>query len=279
MEDPNINAIAELFGIAAEEPKGSDKVGRNADESRRLGENALAEGRYSDSLAHFRRQLEQNPKDPKQAMLDLAEAFAYGDDEPQALKQYRKAQKSFGGGGEAGVAELYRRYGRFSEAAEELRAAAAREPENPLYRHKLAETLRDAGFPRAALEQAQARVAIQPDSSHAHFAVAELQLKLKEWQSAIDSYRAALELSPGDDYLYLRTAVAFVRAGRMVEAIKAVRLASDLEPEKAVYHGLLLELLRETGDRDGAELERDRAEEMDRYDRDTLSRTLKEMGL
>ncbi len=279
MEDPNINAIAELFGVAAPEEKGNEKIGRNADESRRLGENALAEGRYADALAHFRRQLDQNPGDRRRAMLDLAEAHAYGDEEPQALKQYRLAQRAFGGGGEEGVAELYRRYGRFNAAAEELRAAAAREPENPLYRQKLAETLRDAGFPRAALEQAERVVALRPDSSHAHFAVGELNLRLGEWQAAIDAYRAAIELSPGDDYLYLRTAIAFWRAGRPPETIKAIRLASDLEPEKALYHGLLLELLRATGDRESAGLERDRAEEMDRYDRDVLARTLREMGL
>ncbi len=279
MEDPNVEAIAELFGVSTTEPPPSGRVGRNADESRLLGDSALVEGRYTEALEHFRRALDQNPKDRKKAMLDLAEAFAYGDDEPQALKQYRKAQREFGAMGEEGVADIYKRFGRFAEASDELKAAIAREPENPLYHQKMSETLRDAGYPRAALKEAQAVVALTPDSSHAHFAVAELNLKLKEWQSAIDSYRAAIELSPGDDYLYLRTAVAFVRAGRMPEAIKAIRLASDLDPEKALYHGILYELLSASGDEEGADMQADLTEKMDRYDRDVLSRTLRDMGL
>ena len=279
MEDPNVEAIADLFGIATTEPAPSGRVGKNAEQSRMLGDSALTEGRYTEALEHFHRALDQNPKDRKGAMLNLAEAFAYGDDEAQALKQYRKAQREFGAAGEEGVADLYKRFGRFSEAGEELKAAIAREPNNPLYRQKMSETLRDAGYPRAALKEAEAVVALAPDSSHAHFAVGELNLKLKEWQAAIDAYRAAIELSPGDDHLYLRTAVAFVRAGRMPEAIKAIRLAGDLEPEKAVYHGLLYELYSATGAEQDADLEADQTERMDRYDRDVLSRTLRDMGL
>lgn len=279
MEDPNVEAIAELFGVSTQEPPASGRIGRNADESRLLGDSALVEGRYTEALDHFRRVLDQNPKDRKKAMFDLAEAFAYGDDEPQALKQYRKAQREFGAAGEEGVADLYKRFGRFSTAAEELKAAIVREPENPLYRQKMSETLRDAGYPRAALKEAEAVIALTPDSSHAHFAVGELNLRLKDWQAAINAFRAAVELSPGDDYLYLRTAVAFVRAGRIPEAVKAIRLASDLEPEKALYHGVLYELLSASGDEVGAELEADRTSEMDRYDRDVLGRTLHDMGL
>ncbi|RYG68626.1 tetratricopeptide repeat protein, partial [bacterium] len=188
MEDPNVEAIADLFGIStAAEPAPSGRIGRNADESRMLGDSALTEGRYTEALDHFRRALDQNPKDRKKAMLDLAEAFAYGDDEPQALKQYRKAQREFGLGGEEGVADLYKRFGRFSAASDELKAAIAREPENPLYRQKMSETLRDAGYPRAALKEAEAVIALAPDSSHAHFAVGELNLRLKDWQAAINA--------------------------------------------------------------------------------------------
>jgi hypothetical protein len=63
-----------------------------------------------------------------------------------------------------------------------------------------------------------------------------------------------------------------------VEAIKAVRLASDLEPEKNVYHGLLEELLRATGQDAEAELEVERARQMDRFDEDQVERVLREMG-
>jgi hypothetical protein len=94
----------------------------------------------------------------------------------------------------------------------------------------------------------------------------------------LQSLRAAVELSPGDDFLYLRCSVAFWRLNMRTEAIKAIRLASDLATEKHLYHGLLEELLRANEQEDEANLEVDRASQMDRYDEDQLERTLREMG-
>ena len=73
--------------------------------------------------------------------------------------------------------------------------------------------------------------------------------------------------------------VAFWRAGRRTEAIKAIRLASELDPEKHLYHGLLGILLDENGQAEEAALESGRAEKMDRYDHDMLSRLLDEMKI
>jgi tetratricopeptide (TPR) repeat protein len=102
---------------------------------------------------------------------------------------------------------------------------------------------------------------------------------MKRYEDALQSFRAAIELSPGDDFLYLRASVAFWMTGRKVEAIKAVRLASDLDIDKVLYAGMIEALLRANDQEDEADLEMDRADKMDRYDRDIVGRTLSEMGL
>jgi tetratricopeptide (TPR) repeat protein len=108
--------------------------------------------------------------------------------------------------------------------------------------------------------------------------VGDILIQLKQYPKALQSLRASVELSPGDDFLYLRCAVAFWLSDMKVEALKAVRLASDLEPEKNVYHGLLEELLRATDQEAEAELEVERARQMDRFDEDQVERVLREMG-
>jgi tetratricopeptide (TPR) repeat protein len=102
---------------------------------------------------------------------------------------------------------------------------------------------------------------------------------MERYDEALEYLRAAIELSPGDDYLYLRATVAFWCAERRVESIKALRLASELDPEKHLYHGLLGILLEETGQIEEAALESGRAQKMDRYDEDTMSRLLSEMKI
>ena len=61
--------------------------------------------------------------------------------------------------------------------------------------------------------------------------------------------------------------------------IKALRLASDLNPSKNFYYGLLEELLRANGQDDDADLEVEKAKQMDLYDDDMLDRMLAELKL
>jgi hypothetical protein len=67
-----------------------------------------------------------------------------------------------------------------------------------------------------------------------------------------------------------------VRLGQYAEAVKAVRLASDLDPEKLFYHGVMEQILRRMGLTAEADLERQKASKMDRYDEDLLVRYVKE---
>jgi tetratricopeptide (TPR) repeat protein len=283
---PGFKTISDLFAVAQPdvldvEPNERKKQGRNATESEELGRQSLSEGNYQTAIRHFRKAVDQRAPSQIGARIDLAGAYDYSDQYPAAYRQYEEALKIDQQAVEphVGISDLYKRYGRFRDSIERLEEAVRLEPESAFLRIKLAEVLRDAGEPRRALIAAQQAVIVKPDDAFYHYWVGDLLIQLRRYDDALESLRAAIDLSPGDDFLYLRAAVAFWGAGRRPEAVKAIRLASDLDPTKHVYHGLLGILLAETGLPEEASLESNRAEKMDRYDHDTLSRLLDEMEI
>lgn len=283
---PSYRTIADLFQVLDPgeieveevEPK---KEGDNADESAELGRQSLTEGDFETAIKHFRKAIEQRDPNDITSRLDLGGAFEYGDQYPQAMRQYEKALRLKAEAAEplVGISDLYRRYGRFKDAVVSLEHAIEREPGNAFYHQKLAETLREAGERKRALSAAQMAVLAKPDEAFYHYWIGDLLTEMGQYDDALESLRAAIELSPGDDFLYLRAAVAFWRADRKPEALKAVRLASDLDPNKHLYHGLIGILLEEMDQLEEANLESARAKKMDRYDHDQLGRLMDEMGI
>lgn len=283
---PSFSTIAELFqipivaDIEVDEPR-APKVGRTADESDALGRACLSDGDYRKAIDHFQRACTQREPSDIRSQIDLAGAYEYADQAPQALRQYLRALEIQQDALEPqlGLSDVLRRYGRFRESVEHLQAAAKADPTNPFVHLKLAETLREAGHPQAALVAAQGAIAAKPDDAFYHYWTGDLLISMRRYDEALDALRAAIELSPGDDFLYLRACVAFWGADRRPEALKSIRLASDLDPDKHLYHGLLGVLLEECGQLDEARLESDRAKKMDRYDQDLLGRLMDEMQI
>jgi len=284
--EPSFKVIADLFQV--DQPtdleiheSGHKRHGDTAEESSILGRQALGQGDVATAIRHFKEALAKSDPNDASIRIDLGGAYEYGDDYPQALRQYEKALRTQSDIAEpiVGVADLYRRYGRFKDSILKLEEAIAREPGNAHLHIKLAQTLRDARQRTKALAAAQGAIAIGPDVAFYHYWVGDLLIEMERFDEALDSLRAAIEISPGDDFLYLRATVAFWRAGRRPEAIKALRLASDLDPEKHLYHGLLGILLDENDQSEEAALESNRADKMDRYDHDMVGRLLDEMKI
>lgn len=284
---PSFQQIADLFQVQTTGPVGEAAVtarklkGETPEESRELGKMSLGAGDFEMAVKHFRTAIEQRGSADSKLTLDLGAAFEYGDQIPQAYRQYQEALRMRQNEPEVfiGIAELMKRSGRVQESLKNLEETIAAEPTNPFYHMKLAETLREMGYPKRALAAAQEAVLLKPDEPFYHYWIGDLFIQLGRYEEALESLRAAIELSPGDDYLYLRVAVAFWRVDRKQEAIKAIRLASDLDPEKHLYHGLLEVLLEEAGQIEEADLESGRADKMDQYDHELVRRTLDEMGI
>ena len=277
-------AIADLFGAyQAEIPTHIEPAqkGHNADESDQLGRLSLEAGNYAEAIAHFKHAVNQREPADICSRLDLAGAYETADQFPQAYRQYEKALaiRPDSAEAQAGIADLKKRYGKFRESIVHLQDALEKDPQNAFLNFKMAEMLRDAGSPRSAMEYAVNAIIAKPDNDYFHFWISELNMQLGYYEEALQSLRAAVELSPGDDYYYLRCVVPFWRLGKHTEAIKSVRLASDLDPTKNIYYGLLEELLRADGQFEEADLESERASQMDRYDEEMVEKLLEEMGI
>ena len=284
--DQTFKTIADLFAVAQPDEvtvksPTRKKEGKTAEESDQLGRQCLQEGDIEAAIKHFKTAVSQRDATDIASRLDLAGAYDYADQAPQAYRQYQQALRLQSDAAEPllGISDLMRRHGRFRDSVVSLEEAIKREPANAYLRIKLAEVLRDAGERKRALTAAQQAIVAKPDEAFYHYWIGDLLIQMERYEEALDSLRAAIELSPGDDFLYLRAAVAFWRVGRKQEAIKAIRLASDLDPAKHFYHGLLGILLEENNLPEEASQESDRASQMDRYDHDTLARVLDEMGI
>lgn len=284
--EPTFKIIADLFQVAQPSElviheQVAKRHGATVEECATLGRQALSQGDVANAVRHFKEARERSDPDNVDLLTDLGGAFEYGDDFPQALRQYEKALRVQKNATEPiiGVADLYRRYGRFKDSILKLEGAIELEPANANLHFKLAQTLREARLRTRALAAAQGAVAASPDTAFFHYWVGDLLIEMERFDEALDSLRAAIELSPGDDLLYIRAMVAFWRVGRKTEAIKAVRLAGELDPSKHLYHGLLGILLDENGQMEEAALESEQAAKMDRYDHDLLGRLLDEMKI
>lgn len=284
--DPTFKTIADLFAVA--QPTADEatenlrkKHGETPEESEALGGMFLGENNVAEAVRHFQEAVAQRPQDDISSIVNLAGALDYGDQTPQAVRQYLLALRRQKDAAEprVGLSDAYRRYGRFSDAVREMELAIEREPHNPYFRIKLAETLRDAGYPKRAVESAQSAIVAKPDEAFYHYWLGDQLVAMSEDEDALASLRAAIELSPGDDHLFLRAAIPFWRLGRRTEAVKSVRLASDLDPSKHLYHGLLGIMLEEMDLNEEAQLESGRAKQMDSYDHELLSRLLAEMKI
>lgn len=284
--EPTRKDIADLFSVIVDPQPEIDETGRkkkgdNADESVELGSQSLTEGDYERAIEHFRRAVEQRDPNDIQGRVDLAGAYEFAEMAPEALRQYEKALRVRRDQPEplVGLSQVYKRNARYKDSLKQLEEALALEPRNAFYQFKLAEILREIGDKEAALNSARLAVSNAPVDPFYHYWVGDLLVEMGRFEEALDALRAALELSPGDDYLYLRAATAFWGSGRQQEAVKSIRLASDLDPDKHLYHGILELLLREMGQNEEADLEMERANKMDDYDRDALVRFARELNL
>lgn len=282
MDSPYLQ-IADLFDFpdthAEERERLKSKEGKNAQQSEEFGEGSMRAGDYETAVKHFKRAIEQGSTT---AEIDLAAAYETGDMVPQAYRQYLKAKKAaVSPEASVGVAGMLAREGKHSEAVQELQAAVEADPSNAFLHHRLADTLRQAGFKKAAVGPGQAAIAAAADQAFYHFWLGDLFIDLGQFEEAVDALHAAVELSPGDDHVYQTSAIALWGAGKRKEAVRATRLAGDLDPDNAAHRLILEAMLAEEGEEAEptpvpADGERS---EPDAYDYDLANRILRRIGL
>ncbi|RYD65772.1 MAG: hypothetical protein EOP84_31650, partial [Verrucomicrobiaceae bacterium] len=119
--EPDFKTIADLFAVA--QPTQDDvaenqrkKYGETPEESEALGGQFLLENNIAEAVRHFKEAVAQRPTEDIGSMMNLAGALDYGDDTPQAVRQYFLALRRQTDAAEphVGLSDAYKRYGRFS---------------------------------------------------------------------------------------------------------------------------------------------------------------------
>jgi tetratricopeptide (TPR) repeat protein len=140
---------------------------------------------------------------------------------------------------------------RYAEAIEVLRAAAQRDPENPLIYHYLASGYTAHGDLQDALVTYRRLVSLNPKDADALSNLASTLTRLDHWEDAVTYGRQALVLRPHPATAFnLGTALAELR--RYEEAVRAFREALDFEPDSKETRISLALALSETGGNEAA---------------------------
>ncbi|MDQ2986185.1 MAG: tetratricopeptide repeat protein [Armatimonadota bacterium] len=236
-EKPDLRSILPIeIEPKKKKPQVPREDGKTAEESRRLGDERLAEGEVSDAIHHYRRALRMDDNDVENR-LRLADSYDLAELGPQAAKQYEKLLKSKKPRPEAhvGLADVYRRYGKHRAGIERLRKACELNPSNGFYWFRLAEAIVAAGEPKEAVNPALRAYDLETTDPFYGVWLGRLLLKLGDGSAAVGPLERAARLEPSDHEAWFMLSAAFSAAGRPELAMHTMSKASDLDPDNLLY--------------------------------------------
>ena len=225
--DPRLSSVAEL--------------GRSAEIFRVRADQALAEGRYDQAAADYRRALEVEPTDfaTRKGLGFCLEKL--GDVEGATAQLEEALRTGTTGEAEQDVierSELLRvlgglrvLQGRELDAIEAFERALELDPERLNTRFKLANALARQGRMDAAAEHYDQVLAAQPDNAEVLIKRATARINLGQSQAAIADFRSAVEAAPADARARLRFAEALEYLGDPRAAAEQRALADELASE------------------------------------------------
>lgn len=116
----------------------------------------------------------------------------------------------------------------------------------------LADFYRRLGQENDALDLLQRAVAGNPGSAAAHHSLGLSLVRLKRYDAALDQLARAANLDPGDAGFAYVYAIALNSLGRPEQAVETLKAALQRHPGNREILSALVSILRDSGDRDGA---------------------------
>jgi tetratricopeptide (TPR) repeat protein len=160
-------------------------------------------------------------------------------------------------------------------AITELRAALRHDPDFARATHRLAFLLAGQGHLTEALPLLERTVTLSPRNAGAWFNLGYAHDRSNDPARAVEAFSEAVRLSPRFDPAWFGLGRCLATLERLEEAIKAFEEAAKLEPMKG-FAWYELGLLHHR--RDEAERVRDIAMHLNRFDRHTARRLIRETG-
>lgn len=232
----SIRSIFESVGLTGSETvsPSRDKIGRDADESSRLGRECMKDGDYIGAEAHFQNALKQGAR-PAEGYLNLASAQEAGEKPEEAFEAYElsfNTEPSV----EAAVGASYalRAQSRRREAKAWLEKAAETDPESVFPHRRLAELSIESREYTAAAAAALKAMQIAPDDAEIHLWASELLLDAGRAVEALSAAQKAQAQKPMSAEPVINQALALAVLDRLPEAVRQLQLAHDLEPQSTL---------------------------------------------
>ncbi len=221
---------------------------REAEDAHDQAVKLARQGRYEDSLPHYRRALELCP-DYAEAHNNLGIALSRSAGLEEAAASYAVALRLRPDYPEAnnnlGIALA--RLGRIDEAISRFQAALRSRPDYPEAHNNLGNALR--GFDRfdEAIESYRQALANKPDYPEAHNNLGNALAEKERFEEAIACYTEALRLHPAYPEAHNNLGNTLTRLRRIDEAVASYRLALQHNPDYAEAYNNLGNALADDG--------------------------------
>jgi Flp pilus assembly protein TadD len=150
-------------------------------------------------------------------------------------------------------ARLLTGIGRYDDALERLRRAAATRPDDAVVHFNRAWTLHSAGRPAECLAAAETGCGLDPADEWGHRLRGRALLKLGRNAEALDAARTALRLDAEHSHVHVLLSDAEEALGNLPAAAAAAAKAAELDPESPIAHDRVGRLALQTGEIDRAE--------------------------
>jgi tetratricopeptide (TPR) repeat protein len=196
-----------------------------------LGDELLANGRFSEAAMHYTEALRIRPGQ-YEIENNLGNALLSHGNTDDALSHYSEAVRLNPGIAEAQVnlGMLLGKQGRIPEALPHLYEALKINPESAEAHNVLAIALAQIGRTDEAIEHYSAAVRIKPDNVQAHSNFGVLLAAQGKVDEAIREYTEALRLKPNDPMLHYKLGTMLKAKGNTLRATEEFTAAMRLQP-------------------------------------------------
>jgi tetratricopeptide (TPR) repeat protein len=207
---------------------------RNEDAYNTLGNTLVAQRRWDEAVAAYRKAIQLQP-DHAEAYRNLGAALDAQNKPGEARAAYRKAIDRQTDCTEAcNLGNTLAAQGRWDEAAAAYHKAIALDPSSALAHYDLGNALEGQKKPdeaRAAYRKAIDLTTASTEASR----LGEALYQRENWDTAAAAYRKAIKLEADQAPAHNGLGLALVEQGKLEEAVAAFRKADQMAPKRFVY--------------------------------------------
>jgi tetratricopeptide (TPR) repeat protein len=150
------------------------------------------------------------------------------------------------------LARLYQMQQEPGKAADVLRTALGRDPENPAILRQLAQALMEAGKADEALALLEKATESSPQPATLVL-LGDAAMQVRDYERAVKAFERAIQPNPRDTETRRKLARALIHQNRAEEALEQYRKLIEIEPEEADHYLRAAQLLRQLRRLDQAE--------------------------